>query len=80
MTHGGMLKQKQVTAHTVLLQGWSRFALLGIAFVRRAEQQRKALKSDLDQMYHLPSVRIRCNTREKYLFKNNDQQCLEGKY
>lgn len=38
---------------------------LGIAFVMRVKQQKKALESDLDQVYHLPSVRIRCNTREE---------------
>lgn len=65
MMHGERPKQEQVTAYAVLLQGWSRFALLGIAFVMRVKQQKKALKSDLDQVYHLPSVRIRCNTREK---------------
>ena len=62
-----------MTARAVFLEGWNRSAFLGMAVVRRRrKQQRKAecvliewTRSNVLVLYHLPSVRMRCNTIEK---------------
>lgn len=60
-----------MTARAVFLESWNGSTFLGMAVVRRKQQRRaecflvEGSRSNVLVLYHLPSVRMRSNTREK---------------